>query len=37
LRESSLHTPLGQIFLATSLGLDALAIITLMHLTKLNA
>jgi tight adherence protein B len=37
LRDASLHTPLGQIFLATSLGLDALAIVTLMQLTKLNA
>lgn len=37
LRDSSLHTPLGQTFLAASLGLDALAIFTLMRITKLDA
>jgi tight adherence protein B len=37
LRDASLHTLLGQVFLAASLGLDGLAIFTLMQITKLDA
>jgi tight adherence protein B len=37
LRDSSLHTTIGQFFLATSLGLDGLAIFTLLRITNLNA
>jgi tight adherence protein B len=36
LRDAMLHTPVGQIFLGIALGLDALAIFTLMKITKID-
>jgi tight adherence protein B len=36
LRDSMLFTPIGQIMLAVSLGMDALAIVSLVRITKID-